>query len=61
MQLQSTGVDVTRNINTIQEARVEIEAVNRGKNELAVEVSDIAGNVNRIDTGVQQNHWEPFA
>ena len=61
MQLQSTGVDVTRNINTIHEARVEIEAVNRGKNELAVEVSDIAGNVNRIDTGVQQNHWEPFA
>ena len=54
-KVQSMGIDVTRNINAIHEARVEIEAVNRGKNELAVEVSEVSGNVNRIDTGVQQN------
>ena len=54
-KVQCMGVDVTRNINAIHEARVEIETVNRGKNELAAEVSEITGNVNRIDTGVQQN------
>ena len=54
LKMQALGVETTRNINSIHEARVEIEAISRSKNELASEVANINGNVNRIDTGVQE-------
>ena len=54
LKIQALGVETTRNINSIHEARVEIEAISRSKNELASEVANINGNVNRIDSGVQE-------
>ena len=53
-KIQAVGIETTRNINSIHEARVDIEAITRAKNEIAMEVSNINGNVNRIDAGAQE-------
>ena len=53
-KIQAVGIETTRNINAIHEANVEIESITRSKNELAMEVANINGNVNRIDSGVQE-------